>query len=155
MFEVPYMSKDNLMNKSCGCGGTMTIHMHTLLYSTKVKITGVPVFTCNVCSRYEPLPVIKRDLGKLISELGQSAARQRISFTQRNEWAHVLSQTIADFNAGIIPDLEEAMLRAVQSRVDLLLDIYRFASDCGDQHWMQETGVRLSQLTPQSAEKAK
>ncbi|WP_410511640.1 hypothetical protein PaeBR_16400 [Paenibacillus sp. BR2-3] len=149
------MYKDNLMNKSCSCGGIMTIHMHTLIYSAKVKITGVPVYTCRACSRYEPLPCIKKDLGKLISELGDISCRRHISFAERNEWASVLKETFAGFNAGDLTDLEGAILSAVQSRIDLLLDLYRLASNYADHKWMEETGLRLSQLTLQSPERAK
>lgn len=153
MLEVWEMNKDSLLNRPCSCGGTMTIHMHTLVYSAKVKITGVPVYSCSECSRYEPLSGIKKDLGKLIGELGADAARGHISFPERNEWAFVLKQTFAVASDWAM--LEEAILSAVQSRIDLLLDIYRFASDCADEKWMEETALRLSQLTYPAPERAK
>ncbi|WP_171716460.1 hypothetical protein [Paenibacillus phytohabitans] len=151
------MYKDNLMKKSCGCGGIMTIHMHTLIYSAKIKITHVPVYTCRQCARYEPLPVIKRDLGKLIGELAANPpVRKQLSFAERNEWASVLKETFASgLFAGGLPELEESIRSAIQGRIDLLLDIYRLAVDMSDRSWMGETGLRLSQLTAQSAESAK
>lgn len=151
------MYKDNLMKKSCGCGGTMTIHMHTLVYSAKIKITHVPVYTCGQCGRYEPLPVIKHDLGQLIRELGQEpSGRMHLSFADRNEWASVLKDTLAaGLYAGGLPELEEAIRRALQGRVDLLLDVYRTAAALSDPKWMEDTEVRLSQLTAHSANSAK
>lgn len=149
------MHKENLLNKSCGCGGDMTIHMHTLIYSVKVKITGVPVYTCSDCARYEPLPYIKRDLGMLIQELGESDGRRNISFTERNEWANVLKETFARYIKGELLNLEESIHSAIQGRIDLLLDIYQFASACVDDIWMEETALRLSQLTHPSPERAK
>ncbi|WP_042199363.1 hypothetical protein [Paenibacillus camerounensis] len=150
------MLKDNLFKKSCGCGGTMTIHMHTLVYSAKTKITHVPVYTCGVCSRYEPLPSIKKELGKLIGELEPTISRRRLSFAERNEWASVLKEV---FSAGVFPggftELEENMGKAVQARIDVLLDVYRLAVELADLQWMEETGSRLSQLAIQSAENAK
>ncbi len=149
------MNRENLMKKSCNCGGVMTIHMHTLIYSTRVKINHVPVYTCQECARYEPLPCIKRDLGKLIGELEESWTRRSVSFAERNEWASVLKETFSGFIAGGIPEFDEAIRRSIQGRIDLLLDVYRFAGDCADQKWMEDTGLRLSQLTYQSAESAK
>ncbi|WP_405111805.1 hypothetical protein MHH28_03390 [Paenibacillus sp. FSL K6-1217] len=145
------------MKKSCGCGGIMTIHMHTLIYSAKIKITHVPVYTCGQCARYEPLPVIKRDLGQLIKELGERPpGKLNLSFADRNEWASVLKDTLAaGLFAGGMPELEESIRKAMQSRIDLLLDVYRTAADLSDRKWMEEIGLRLSQLTAHSAESAK
>lgn len=151
------MYKENLMKKPCGCGGTMTIHMHTLVYSAKIKITHVPVYTCGQCGRYEPLPVIKHDLGLLISELGEKpSGRMHLSFADRNEWASVLKDTLASgLYAGSLQELEESIRKALQGRVDLLLDVYRTAASLSDSKWMEDTELRLSQLTAQSAERAK
>ncbi|NQX43812.1 hypothetical protein HQN87_00595 [Paenibacillus tritici] len=145
------------MKKSCGCGGVMTIHMHTLIYSAKIKITHVPVYTCGECSRYEPLPVIKRELGLLIRELGERpSGQQQLSFADRNEWASVLKDIFAaGLFAGGLPELEESIRRSIQGRIDLLLDVYRTAADLSDRKWMEEIGLRLSQLTAHSAESAK
>ncbi len=149
------MYNDGLMSKSCSCGGNMTIHMHTLIYSAKVKITNVPVYTCQECSRYEPIPLIKRDLANLINGFGEPAARYKYSFSEVNEWARVLKETFAGFAAGNLTDLENAIVSAIQSRIDVLLDIYKFAADCSDHKWMEETALRLSQLTLPSHENAK
>lgn len=150
------MFKDNLVKKSCSCGGVMTIHMHTLIYSAKIKITHVPVYTCGVCARYEPLPFIKKELGKLIGELGDTSSRRHLSFADRNEWASVLKEAFA---SGIFPggisELEETIHKAIQGRIDVLLDVYRLAGELADRSWMEETGLRLAQLTLQSAESAK
>ncbi|WP_379153283.1 hypothetical protein [Paenibacillus sp. sgz5001063] len=142
------------MKKSCGCGGIMTIHMHTLIYSAKIKITHVPVYTCGVCGRYDPLPFIRSDLSKLIHELGDSPPKRHISFADNNEWASVLKETFAAglFEGGM-SEVEETIRCAIQGRVDLLLDVYRVAADSSDRKWMEETGKRLSQLTVEPAER--
>lgn len=151
------MYKDNLMKKPCGCGGIMTIHMHTLVYSVKIKITDVPVYTCGQCGRYEPLPVIKHDLSLLVRELGeQPSGRMQLSFADRNEWASVLKDTLARKRfAGGLPELEESVRAALQGRVDLLLDVYRTAAALSDPKWMEDTGARLSQLTAHPAKSSK
>lgn len=101
--------------------------------------------------------MIKRDLGKLIGELvATPPGRKQLSFAERNEWASVLKETFATgLFAGGLPELEESIRSAIQGRIDLLLDIYRLAADMSDRSWMGETGLRLSQLTAQSAESAK
>lgn len=151
------MYKENVMRKSCGCGGIMAIHMHTLIYSAKIKITHVPVYTCGQCARYEPLPVIKHDLGKLIRELAEAPpGRKHLSFAKRNEWASVLKETLASgWFAGGLPELEESVQAAIQGRIDLLLDVYRTATDLSDRLWMDETELRLFQLTAEPAGNAK
>lgn len=150
------MYNDKLAKKVCGCGGTMTIHMHTLIYSAKIKITHVPVYTCDVCARYEPLSYIKQDLVSFLEELNASAVRgKHVSFAGRNEWACVLKETLA---AGMFPggvmELEEAIQISVQGRIDLLLDLYRVAAEMDDYSWMEETERRLSQLTIHTPENA-
>ncbi|WP_151734791.1 hypothetical protein [Paenibacillus tengchongensis] len=150
------MYNDKIAKKACGCGGTMTIHMHTLIYSAKIKIKHVPVYTCAVCARYEPLPCIKQDLVAFLGELSAVAAKRRsYSFADRNEWACVLKETLA---AGMFPggtaELEDSIVTAIQAKVDLLLDVYRLAVDMGDRSWMDETERRLSQLTLQTPENA-
>ena len=149
------MHKDKLFRKSCSCGGGMTIHMHTLIYSAKVKITEVPVYTCSQCERYEPFPFIKKDLSQLLIELGNSSAKRNISFTERNEWALILKETFAGYVTIDINDLEEVICSAIQSRIDLLLDIYKFAAQCEDREWMEETALRLSQITHPAPERTK
>ncbi|CAM4498682.1 hypothetical protein [Paenibacillus typhae] len=150
------MLKDNVVRKSCSCGGTMTIHMHTLIYSAKIKITHVPVYTCGVCARYEPLPSIKRELGRLIGELENVIPGRRLSFAERNEWASVLKEVLSagEFPGGF-SELEESIREAAEARIDVLLDVYRLAVELADVKWMEETGTRLAQLAVQSAESAK
>lgn len=148
------MYTNNIMRKSCNCGGLMTLHMHSLFYSTKVKITHVPVYTCKECSCYNPLPYIKQDLAKLVAKLNGSVPRSNVSFADRNELANVLKEAISGVIEGGLPELEHKIRTAVQIRTDLLLDIYQLAKDAGDPYWMEETGVRLSQISFQSTENA-
>ncbi|ASA21013.1 hypothetical protein [Paenibacillus donghaensis] len=152
------MPNDELMRKTCSCGGVMTIHMHTLIYNARTKITNVPVYTCRDCARYEPLPMIKQDLADLITGMGGQSldrSRRHYSFADHNEWAGVLKETFAKSVTGGLEELELRIRTAIQSRIDLLLDIYRFAADHSDQEWMEETGRRLSQLTQHSLKSAK
>ncbi len=146
------MYTDNIMKMSCSCGGVMSLHMHSLFYSTKVKITHVPVYTCKECSGYKPLPYVKQDLGELVVKLNESASRSNVSFADRNELANVLKETISGVIEGGLPELEHRIRTAIQIRIDLLLDIYQLAKGAGDPMWMAQTGRRLSQLTIKSTE---
>ncbi|KTD87934.1 hypothetical protein [Paenibacillus etheri] len=148
------MYTDNLMEKLCSCGGLMTLHMHSLIFNTKVKITHVPVYTCPVCTSYEPLSFIKADLGKLVKELNADEPRQDFSFTERNELASVLKESLSELIVGGFQELELAIRAIIQARVDMLLDLYRLAEELTDQNWMEETSRRLSQLTFQTTKNA-
>lgn len=148
------MYTDNLMEKLCSCGGLMTLHMHSLIFNTKVKITHVPVYTCLECTSYEPLSFIKADLGKLVKELNADVPRQDFSFTERNELASVLKESLSELIVGGFQELELVIRAAIQARVDVLLDLYRLAEELTDQNWMEETSRRLSQLTFQTTKNA-
>ncbi|WP_339315643.1 hypothetical protein [Paenibacillus sp. FSL R10-2734] len=148
------MYTDNLMEKLCSCGGLMSLHMHSLIFNTKMKITHVPVYTCPKCTSYEPMSFIKTDLGKLVKELNADVPRQDFSFTERNELASVLKDSLSEGVVGGFQELELAIREAIQTRVDMLLDIYRLAEVLTDQKWMEETSRRLSQLTFQTTKNA-
>lgn len=142
------MGNDNIIEKACSCGGNMTIHMHTLVYNTKVRISDVPVYTCESCSRYEPLPAVTRELGSFVQRMGREGQPgSSLSFAEHNEWAFVLKEAFTAFVEGDPDELEEDIRSAIQNRIDLLLDVYRLAGNARDQEWLQETGQRLSQLT--------
>ncbi|MFD1776108.1 hypothetical protein [Paenibacillus rhizophilus] len=135
------------MNQTCRCGGEMTIHMHTLIYKAKVKITNVPVFMCQSCFQYKPHPAVKNDLSLLLQELGGNPKRSRISFAERNELASVLNDTFYGYK-GRGKGLEQAVQKAMSERIDLLLDLFRIASEAADKEWMEELESRLLKLVP-------
>lgn len=66
--------------------------------------------------------------------------------------ASVLKESLSETIIGGISELETIIRERIQSRVDMLLDIYRLAEKLSDQYWMEETSRRLSQLTFQMAE---
>ncbi|NGM83350.1 hypothetical protein G5B47_13080 [Paenibacillus sp. 7124] len=141
------MYNEGQLHQSCRCGGEMIIHMHTLIYKGKVKITNVPVFMCQSCFQYKPHPAVKNDLSRLIQELGGNPKRSRFSFTEHNEWASVVNDTFND-NGGRVEVLEQAVQQALSERIDLLLDLFRIASEAADKKWMEELEDRLLRLVP-------
>lgn len=132
----------------------MSLRMHSLIANTKVKITHVPVYTCPDCTSYEPLSFIKGDLGELVKGLSGAIASNIFSFTERNELASLLKEALSETIVGGLQELEVRILEGIQARVDILLDIYRLAEELVDQHWMEETSRRLSQLTFQMSKSA-
>lgn len=66
--------------------------------------------------------------------------------------ASVLKESLSETIIGGISELETIIRERIQTRVDMLLDIYRLAEKLSDQHWMEETSRRLSQLTFQMTE---
>lgn len=80
------MYKDNLMEKLCSCGGLMNLHMHSLIFNTKMKITHVPVYTCPECASYEPLQFIKADLGKLVKNSVEMIREKDFCLRREMNW---------------------------------------------------------------------
>lgn len=146
------MSSDVLLHQTCRCGGEMIIHMHTLIYKAKVRISGVPVFMCQSCFSYEPHPAVKHDLSLLLEELGDTPKRTRLAFPERNEWAYVMSEAFKG-DSGEFFNLDQAVQREAAARIDLLLDTLRFASESGDKEWMDDIGKRLRVFVPHSTQK--
>lgn len=141
---------------ACGCGGSMDIHMHKLVYRKTITITQVPVLTCRECGMYEPMPLIKSDLSEWLQSLegkGGEEGAQCLSFAERNEWAFLIAglkgKSFAD------PEqLELALRDHMEERIDMLLDLYRFARDSRDEEWAADVFRRLSQLSSSAAGKA-
>jgi len=119
-----------------------------------MKITHVPVYTCLECASYEPLSFIKADLRKLVKELKVKKPREDHSFTQNNELASILKDSLSIGVMGGFPELELHIRKEIQIRVDMLLDLYRLAEELSDEHWMEETSQRLSQLSLQPTNNA-
>lgn len=136
------------IHRACHCGGEMELHMHTLFFKGKVKIHNVPVYTCAQCSRYEPLTTVKRKLGELLTSLGDRPARQSVSLAEHHEWADLLREAFESFGEVDPEHWSQYVNQAAAERIDLLLDLYRFAADSGDVNWGREVCRRLAQLIP-------
>ncbi|MBT2287770.1 hypothetical protein J7E73_01250 [Paenibacillus albidus] len=79
--------------------------------------------------------------------MAEVRGRKKFSFAEKNEWANVLKETFASLTVSSMAELEMKVQTATQSRIDLLLDLYRLAGDVKDPGWMRETEQRLEQLT--------
>ncbi|QAY65480.1 hypothetical protein [Paenibacillus protaetiae] len=132
------------MQKTCSCGNSMKMKLRTVIYSGKVEIDNVPIFSCSACTRSEVIPEVKPDLTGLISQLGAEPAKQTFLFNECNEWANLLVE--ASESRRKLPD-ESVVRHLAQARVDELLDLYLLAQSLNDQAWMEDLNKRLGQLS--------
>jgi hypothetical protein len=127
--------------KTCVCGETMDIELSTVIYSSKVEIEKVPIYSCKQCLHTEVLTDVKPELSRLIIELGQHPEKQKFYFDEMNEWAKLLA--LATDQELLDVPLEEI----IGSRIDHLLDLMIIARSVGDEAWENELRGRLQQLT--------
>ncbi|PLT46376.1 hypothetical protein NYE40_14355 [Paenibacillus sp. FSL W8-1187] len=131
------------MHKTCTCGQTMTMKLRTVIYSGKVEIDNVPIYSCPSCSRSEVLPEVKPDLTGLIGQLGEEPAKQTLLFNELNEWADLLLEASATRKT---PN-GAAVQQIVDERIDSLLELLLLAGSVGDETWRQDIEKRLAQLS--------
>jgi hypothetical protein len=121
----------------------MRMKLRTVIYSGKVEIDNVPVYTCKMCSRSEVYPVVKPDLTGLIGKLGAQPEKQSFRFDDWNEWANILVEAFDVHHKQPDPALIE---RLAGERIDMLLDLYSLAEKLGDSEWKNDISKRLTQL---------
>ncbi|CAM3356315.1 hypothetical protein PALU110988_18365 [Paenibacillus lupini] len=134
------------MQKRCHCGDIMKMKLRTVIYSGKVEIDNVPVFSCSVCSRSEVLPDVKPDLTGLIAKLGQEPPKQTFLFNECNEWADLLVEA-SEHRKHTDPYHIEQL---TQERINNLLDVHLIAQSLHDEEWIADINKRLSQLSRRS-----
>jgi hypothetical protein len=130
----------NVLQKQCKCGKTMTIRLRTVIYSGKVEIENVPVFSCNDCNSSEVFQGAKPDLTYLIGTLGSKPEKQQLPFQEYNELAHLMYM-VSDkdhMNMPIESILEE--------RINQLLDLLLLSGSLGDSCWTEDIRRRLAQI---------
>ncbi|MFD0959340.1 hypothetical protein [Paenibacillus chungangensis] len=131
------------MQKPCQCGDMMTMKLRTVIYSGKVEIDNVPIFSCNSCSKSEVIPEVKSDLTGLISQLGSQPNKQTFLFNECNEWADLLVE--ANGTKQLPSDV--AMEELMKGRINALLDMYLLAQSLDDKDWLEDVKKRLEQLS--------
>jgi len=131
------------LQKRCRCGDVMEIKLRTVIYSGKVEIDNVPIFSCTSCNQSEVIPEVKPDLTGLISKLGADPDKQTFSFNECNEWADLLYEAKAS-KSPINNSFVEGML---EERVNRLLDLYLLAQTLNEKEWMTDIEKRLEQIS--------
>ncbi|MFD0587958.1 hypothetical protein ACFQZE_08070 [Paenibacillus sp. GCM10027627] len=131
------------MRKKCLCGEMMTMKLRTVIYSGKVEIDNVPIFSCAFCNRSEVIPEVKPDLTGLIAQLGATPDKSTFLFNECNEWADLLVE--AKVNRGHTEVHEVEAL--TQQRINTLLDLYLMAQSLNDEAWIADLNKRLEQIS--------
>lgn len=135
------------MQKQCSCGEIMNLKLRTVIFSGKVEIDNVPIYTCNACSHSEVIPAVKADLSGLIQELGNQPKKQSYLFNECNEWANILVEyKLAQKTAQSAAYKLEQM---VEQRTNDLLDLFLLAQTLQDEVWLESIRKRLQQLGAQ------
>lgn len=131
------------MQKSCLCGGLMAMKLRTVIYSGKVEIDNVPIYSCQECSHSEVVPDVKPDLTGLIGTLGSRPEKMSFSFNDWNEWADILLEALTACKKPNPTYVE----RIAQERVNNLLDLLLLAQSLGDEAWSADLQKRLKQIS--------
>ncbi|MFC5652156.1 hypothetical protein ACFPYJ_24170 [Paenibacillus solisilvae] len=131
------------MQKRCPCGDVMPMKLRTVIYSGKVEIDNVPIFSCPSCSRSEVFPEVKPDLTGLIGTLGTYPVKQTYLFNEWNEWANILVEA---YDERKLSDAA-VMRRLTEERINTLLDLFAYAQSIQDEAWIADIHKRLSQLS--------
>nr|WP_138751724.1 hypothetical protein [Paenibacillus sinopodophylli] len=131
------------MYKSCHCGDIMKMKLRTVIYSGKVEIDNVPIYSCTTCNRSEVFPEVKPDLTGLISQLGAQPDKQTFLFNECNEWANLLVEAKAEKLHTDQPAFE----RLIEQRINKLLDLLLLAQTLNDEAWISDVKKRLEQMS--------
>jgi hypothetical protein len=119
----------------------MEMKLCTVIYSGKVAIDDVPVYSCPECQHSEVLPEVKPELAGLIRTLGSNPQKQHISFGDVHELAHLMK---------MLPNrdpLHASFQAVVEERVNELLDLLLLAKQLRDELWKQEVLQKLEQVS--------
>jgi hypothetical protein len=134
------------LQKRCHCGDIMKMKLRTVIYSGKVEIDNVPIYSCSTCNRSEVFPEVKPDLTGLIAQLGAQPNKQTFLFNECNEWADLLVEAKADKQQTD----HSAVERLIEDRINKLLDLYLLAQTLNDEAWITDLNKRLEQISRRS-----
>ena len=135
------------MQKQCNCGELMNLKLRTVIFSGKVEIDNVPIYTCGICSHSEVIPEVKADLSGLIQELGSQPEKQSYLFNECNEWANILVEyKLAQKTA---QSAQYKLEQMIVQRTNDLLDLYLLAQNLQDEVWLESIRKRLVQIGAQ------
>jgi len=131
-----------MMQLTCTCGSMMNISLRTVIYSSKIEIDNVPVYTCESCHRSEVYPAVKSDLTSLIAQIANELEGiHSIQFDEKSELARLLVMAVDT------DSLHEPITGIVEERINELLDMMLLAKSLNHMDWVEETRARLRQIT--------
>jgi YgiT-type zinc finger domain-containing protein len=129
------------LQKNCHCGHMMNIKLRTVIFSNKVEIHNVPIYSCSECSSSEVYAAVKSDLTEMIGVLGKQPEKQEIDFNEVNELARIMHR---------VSDKENIRLSVeaiIEDRINQLLDLILLAQSVNDTAWISDIRKRLQQIT--------
>ncbi len=130
------------MTITCTCGSEMRLSLRTLIYSSKVEINNVPIYTCECCHRSEVFSAVKGDLTPLIEQIADSQDEpSKIRFDECNELAFLLMK------ASDQELLHESLMNIIEERINELLDMLLLAKSLNDPAWVEDLRGRLRQIS--------
>lgn len=133
------------MRKQCPCGQKMGLKLRTVIYSGKLEIDNVPIYSCDACQHSEVQPGVKSELKGLIEEIGKITHKKSVRFNEINEWADfLLSYKLQEKNKQTSDRIYNSML---EERMNDLLDLYLIAQQMNDKEWIDSIQKRLEQLS--------
>jgi YgiT-type zinc finger domain-containing protein len=137
------------VNAACSCKQIMDLTFTTIVHDQRIEITNVPIWECETCGVYEVFPELKPALIELVDQLKNEPGSVRIVFNEYNELADIMYEMYEEYkdsemDAGVYTS--EVMNRS-KERINLLLDVYGYASNNEDRQWMDSLMARLSQIT--------
>ncbi len=131
------------MKKRCRCGHAMIVDLRTVIFSNKVEIENVPVYSCPSCTRSEVCTEVKPELTNLLSTLTQQTTKRSIPFQDINEFSYVIHkvhQTRCGTNSFAVQQI-------IDERINDLLDLMIIARSVNDAEWVDKLMNRLNQIT--------
>lgn len=131
------------MEKRCPCGDIMTMKLRTVIYSGKVEIDNVPIFSCSTCNHSEVFSEVKPDLTGLIDKLGKAPSKQTFLFNEWNEWADLLVEAKVERKK---PSYS-AVQHMIEDRINALLELMLIADSMQDEEWKRDIEKRLAQIS--------
>ncbi|MFD2612880.1 hypothetical protein [Paenibacillus gansuensis] len=135
------------MHKPCTCGQKLAVKLRTVIYTGKVEIENVPIYSCDLCKHSEVLQDVKEDLKQLIAGLGGKPGKQTLRFNEMNELADII------YSVSEKETLQISVKRIIEERINQLLDLLLVAQSAGDEEWADEIRSRLSQISKHTVQK--
>lgn len=141
--------EDNIMQFTCTCGNKMNLSLRTVIYSNRIEIVNVPMFTCESCQRSEVYSAVKGDLTSLIARLPEVEKSEgindqpmdQIRFEESSELASLIMKA-TESDRG-----HESLTEIIEERINELLDVMLLAKSLNHADWVKETQTRLRQIT--------
>ena len=134
------------MIRNCACGEMLTLELRTIMYRHQVQILHVPVLVCNVCNHYELIGAVKSEIKDLMQQLGTNPEPRKLSFTTVSELSQLIYEVFTQY-ADSTENVDEKVEEAIDERINMLLDLYSYASSVDDQDWMDQLTTRLATLS--------